>query len=97
MLSRKAYRDLIRATIREHIRARPGCAIVTSIGVDPDTELTFISFLCLNHDATWRDYIDETPDTHARVDSPCPVVRDLDGEAVPPWTPEEDPPEGGSP
>lgn len=85
MLSKKAYRDLIRKVVITEVSKRPRCAITWSIGVDTDTELAYIHFTCLSHSSSWRDFIDATPDLGPNVDSPCPAHGALDGKPDPTW------------
>lgn len=85
MLSKKAYRDLIRKVVITEVSKRPRCAITWSIGVDADTELAYIHFSCLSHGSTWRDFIDATPDPGPDLGSPCPAHGALDGTPDPTW------------
>lgn len=56
------YRSAIRRILRDEQRARPGCALLSTLGVDEDGR-AFIHFSCLSHEATWRYYIHVNVDT----------------------------------
>lgn len=63
------YRMAIRNILRDEQRARPNCALVSSIGVDEDGR-AYIHFSCLSHDnASWRYYVHVYLDTELATSS----------------------------
>lgn len=77
------WRRAILGIIRDEQTARPGCALVSSMGVDEDGR-PYVHFTCLSHDqATWRYYVHVYVDTELaqafnpgpELHSRCPAVR----------------------
>lgn len=62
------YRVAIRRILRDEQKARPGCALLSTLGVDEDGR-AFIHFSCLSHEATWRYYIHVNVDTELATTS----------------------------
>lgn len=90
------YRMAIIRILRDEQKARPGCALVSTLGVDEDGR-AFIHFSCLCHQATWRYYIHVNVDTElaqasysgSELSSRCPSSNQV---SMAPWSeiPEED-------
>lgn len=78
------YRMAIIRILRDEQKARPGCALVSTLGVDEDGR-AFIHFSCLCHQATWRYYIHVNVDTElaetsysgSDLSSRCPSSRQV--------------------
>ncbi len=89
-------RGAILRIVRDEARARPGCVLVHTLGVDEDGRY-FIHFSCLNHDAAWRYYVHvyadtelaPPTDTRSELYSRCPSRY---SDSASPWAldPEED-------
>ena len=96
MRRRNPYREELRRILRDEQQARPGCALLSTLGVDEDGR-AFIHFSCLSHEATWRYYIHVNVDTElatssysgSELSSRCPSSRQA-GLPYRPEIPEED-------
>lgn len=49
-------RRRIELALEDAARGRPYCCLVSSVGADEDGR-TYVHFTCLDHGATWRDYV----------------------------------------
>lgn len=74
-------RASITSYIRDEVRRRPHCCVTWNIYGTPEGTLV-VSYLCLNHDAVWKDVFDVTiaatkADTGSTLDSRCPSIREV--------------------